>query len=118
MNAVNEFELGAMAHPHGRIAVLISRYPDISGREADEIAAFVRSARRRDLGRLLAADAVRPKLERFMADHDYRFRSRLTDRLWIGVAILAIVAACLALWERRPHALSFTQASTPTHAHP
>ncbi len=100
----NEFGLAAAAYPHGRIAVLLSRYPSVSGEELDELHSFISRAENGEIRYLQSLPGVRRKLDGLVKS----LRGpglRQHDLLWTGAAIALILAISWALWEKRPHPL-------------
>lgn len=102
----NEFGISAAAYPDGRIAVLLSHYPELSKPDFDEVVRFIRKARPAQLQRLRSSEAVRTNLDRFLVDQ----RALLpTDRervTWTIFAIAILLFLCWLFWDQRPHPLA------------
>ena len=97
----NELDLDERAFPNGRVAVLLARYPFLSQCEADEIIAFLKTARRMEIAHLDSIGTVRPKLVRFMEVHRHRLAPPVANALWLCVASLMILLLCWLLWDSR-----------------
>lgn len=102
----NEFGIGAAAYPDGRIAVLLSRYPDLERADFDEVVRFVRNARPAQLRRLRSSEPVRTKLERFMEEQHRHLATKRERLVWTAAAILMILLICGLFWGVRPQPLS------------
>jgi len=95
--AVNEFELSAAAYPHGRVAVLLARYPRLSRRELDEVISFVQRASPAELRNLRSNPALPRNLDRLLSDQSARLQHGSTPIPWLLVAaLLGVVAVWLA----------------------
>ncbi len=94
----NEFRISAAAHPDGRMAVLLSRYPELSGFELEELLAFMRKAGPLQLRRLRSTEAVRSKLDRFLAEHEDTLIRRSAHVSWT-ITLLAALLICWLLWD-------------------
>jgi len=108
MNAPTRHEdVRAVRHARHDISSLLSRYPRVSGAETRRIIAFLRDGRHLDIGILTADEALKPQLDRFMADHAGHFRLGLRDTAKALAVIAAILAFCWLLWEAiKPAALT------------
>lgn len=82
-----------------RIAELVSRYPGISEGEAKEIVTFMRTGRHLEIGLLTANDAIRSKLDAFMADHRSEFQVKWWETALVSGGIAAALIAFWLLWE-------------------
>lgn len=82
-----------------RVANLLGRYPDISADETAEILRFLKKGRALELGVLSFDDAVKPKLQRFRADHAKEFAVGPRGLAIAALIIAAIVAGCVLLWD-------------------
>ena len=102
----NEFELAAVAYPNGRIAVLLSRYPRVSGEELDELFAFAKAASTVELHRLRSIAMVKRKLDRLAGDHPERLARRKGDLAWTGAAVTTILLISWFLWDNPSHPLA------------
>lgn len=87
----NEFSISAAAYPDGRIAVLLSRYPELSDAEFKEVLGFIRKARASELRRLRSSGQVGVKLDRFLVDYRDLLTSRRERFTWTAVAILMLL---------------------------
>lgn len=102
----NEFGISAAAYPDGRIAVLLSHYPELSGGDFEEVLHFVRRARRAELQRLRSSEVVRVKLERFLVDQRSLLRRDGERIIWTISAIAIMLFMCWLLWDQRPQPLT------------
>lgn len=103
---MNEFGISAAAYPHGRVAVLLSRYPALRSPEFDEVLQFVRRARPAQLQRLRSSAAVSNKLDEFLAQHQHQLMTNRERMVWTITATLMILTLCWAFWSQRPHPIS------------
>lgn len=102
----NEFGISDAAYPDGRIAVLLSRYPELSGTDFNEVLEYIRKARPSHLRRLRSSELVRTKLDRFLVDQRELLTTPRERFTWTAVAILTILLMCWFFWNKRPHPLS------------
>ena len=77
-----------------RVSDLLTRYPHISGSEADEITLFLKTGRHLEIGLLTSNDRVRRKVDCFMNENKARFRVKWHE---IAAAIALIVGALAVL---------------------
>jgi hypothetical protein len=77
------------------VADLLTRYPHISGSEAEEVALFLKTGRHLELGLLTSDDRVRRNLDSFMRENKAQFRVKWHE---IAVAIALIVGSLAVLW--------------------
>ncbi len=103
----NEFGIEAAAYPDGRIAVLLSRYPELERADFDVVVRFIKNARPSQLRRLRSSEPVRRKLERFMREQHRHLSTRRQRLVWTLVAILMILLLCWLFWDARPQPLSY-----------
>jgi hypothetical protein len=82
-----------------RAAELLRRYPELSDAETREVVAFLRHGRHLDVGLLTSDVKLKPKLDRFMADHAQHFRLRVGETSAVLAAITAFLAMCWLAWE-------------------
>ena len=82
-----------------RVARLLGRYPDIGTAEKAEIIRFIKKGPRREVALLISRDALKPKLDRFKADHRKDFSAGWKDLLMAALIVGAVVGACLLLWS-------------------
>jgi len=61
-------EVRAIRADRQHVAALLDRYPRVSEDETQEIITFLRTGRHLDVGMVTGDDALRPKLDAFMAD--------------------------------------------------
>ena len=78
-----------------RVAELVGRYPDISDRDRREILSFMREGRHLDIGLLTANEKIRPKLDRFMRDHQAHFGVTAGEA---AAAVAGIGLLLMVLW--------------------
>ena len=105
MTTINELGLAAMAYPNGRVAVLLSRYPRVSGEELDELLAFTSQTRTAEIQGLRGIPAIRPQLDRLSQDHPARTGIAKREVFYILGAIALILAVSWLLLESRHHPL-------------
>jgi hypothetical protein len=103
---VNEFEVSAAAYPDGRIAVLLSYYPNLSREELKEVIGFVRSARDDQIRRLRSTPGNSRKLDKFLRDNRALMPNpnAKTSSIFAAVVIMSILL--WMLWDKRPHPLA------------
>lgn len=82
-----------------QVAELLHRYPELSDAEIGQVVAFLRHGRHLDVGLLTSDTALKPKLDRFMADHVQHFRLRVGETSAVLAAITAFLALCWLAWE-------------------
>ena len=82
-----------------RVAILLGRYPDISADETAEILRLLKKGRALEVGVLAFDRALRPKLERFRADHAKEFAGEPGGLAAAALIIAGIVAVCVLLWD-------------------
>ena len=114
----NEFGIGAAAYPDGRIAVLLSRYPDLERADFDDVVRFIRNARPSQLRRLRSSETVRTKLERFMEEQHLLLSTRHEQLVWTSTAILMMLLLCWLFWDVRPQPLSHRAPPAEVSARP
>jgi|SoimicmetaTmtHAB_FD_contig_31_21598944_length_1658_multi_4_in_0_out_0_3 hypothetical protein len=78
-----------------RVAELVGRYPDISDRDRREILSFMREGRHLDIGLLTTNEKIRPKLDRFMRDHQSHFGVTAGEA---AAAVAGIGLLLMVLW--------------------
>lgn len=81
------------------VAELLSRYPRVSGEEAEQILAFLRKGRHLDVGLLTANDLLRPKLDAFMGDHKSHFAVKWTECAAVIAGIITFLVFLWLAWE-------------------
>lgn len=82
-----------------RIVELVARYPQISGREATEIVAFLKSARYMDIQRLTSDEAVRRQLDIFMRGHRHSLKASATEIVSAVALVVAFLSICWLIWQ-------------------
>ena len=110
----NEFGISAAAYPHGRIAVLLSNYPELTKPHFDEVLHFIRKARPAELQRLRSSARARANLERFLADQHALLATGRERITWTIVAIAMLLSLCWLFWDQRPHPLAQHAPGTET----
>lgn len=80
-------------------ADLLQRYPHVSNAEAKRIVTYLRKGRHLDVGMLTGDEALKPQLDRFMADHAKHFRLSFGEAAGVTAAIAAFLAFCWFIWE-------------------
>lgn len=81
-----------------RVAELVGRYPDVSEQDRREILAFMQTGRHLDIGLLTANDRIRPKLDRFMRDHQSQFGVTVAEVAAVVAAIVVLLTVMWLLW--------------------
>jgi hypothetical protein len=101
MNAYTQsaMEARALRSSRQQTAELLDRYPDISEAERAEIVSFMRTGRHIDIGLLTSNDALRPKIDAFMADHKKEMRLGSSEIVTVVAAVVAFLALCWLVWE-------------------
>ena len=102
----NEFEVSAAAYPDGRIAVLLSYYPNLSREELKEVIGFVRSARDDQIRRLRSTPGSSRKLDKFLRDNRALMPSLHAKTSSIVAAVVIMSILLWMLWDKRPHPLA------------
>jgi hypothetical protein len=92
-------EARALRSSRQQTAELLGRYPDISEAERAEIVSFMRTGRHIDIGLLTSNDALRPKIDAFMADHKKDMRLGSSEIVTVVAAVVAFLALCWLVWE-------------------
>ena len=82
-----------------RVSGLLSRYPKLSEQEIGEILHFLRTGRHLDVGLLTSDEALRPKLDAFMADHRSHFRVKWSEGSAVIGGIVALLLIFWLVWE-------------------
>lgn len=78
---------------------LLVRYPDVSNAEARLILDFLRNGRHLDVGMLTADQKLKPRLDRFMADHKKELQLGIGEGSAVVGAIAGFLGLCWLLWE-------------------
>lgn len=78
---------------------LLARYPQVSNAEARLILDFLRNGRHLDVGMLTADQALKSRLDSFMADHRKELRLGIGEGSAAVGAIAAFLGLCWFLWE-------------------
>lgn len=92
-------EARALRADRQHVAALIDRYPRLSEDETKEVITFLRTGPHLDVGMLTGDEALKPKLEAFMAEHKQHFRLKWTESLAVTAGIFGVPTAAWALWE-------------------
>jgi hypothetical protein len=92
-------DVRAIRSSRERVATLLRRYPKVSESDRKEILAFMKEGRHLDIGLLTANDNLRPKLDRFMADHRRHFEIDAGDVIRVLAMIAAALMVAWLLWE-------------------
>jgi hypothetical protein len=88
-------------------ADLLQRYPHVSDAEVKLILTFLRKGRHLDVGMITGDDALKPQLDRFMADHAKHFRLGFFEGTRVVAAMAAFLGLCWLVWETvKPAALT------------
>lgn len=82
---------------HERAAVLISRYPNLSRAQIENLAGLVPKLSALDLSLIMADDNLAPRLELFFASHRELISPSFSDYLVIGAIIAFPIVVFLAL---------------------
>ena len=81
------------------VADLLSRYPQVSDKEAKQIVSFLRKGRHLDIGIVTADKQLKPNLDRFMADHSTHFRLGVRETAAVVGGIAALMLVLWLIWE-------------------
>lgn len=103
---INEFSISSAAYPHGRIAVLLARYPNLLSSELDEVINFVKFAQSAQLQRLRSSAVVSKKLDKFIVEQNCQLMSNREKVFWTVAALLMILTLCWVFWSHRPHPIA------------
>jgi len=94
MNAyAHREEARALRANRQQVAALLSRYPHVSDSEVDRIGGFLRSGRDHDVAMVAGDAALKPQLDRFVADQSRRALS--PEGLAVIAAILGALFLCV-----------------------
>lgn len=99
MTAITREEVRALRADRQRITTLIERYPRISADEAEEVITFLKTGRHLDVGMVTGDEALKPKLEAFMADHKSHFRLKWTEIVAVTAGIFGVPTGAWMVWE-------------------
>ena len=99
MNAETREHARALRLNRQEVADLLRRYPHVSEAEAGLIVAFLRKGRHLDVGMLTGDEALKPRLDHFMADHAKHFRLSFGEAAGVTGAIVAFLGFCWLIWE-------------------
>jgi hypothetical protein len=99
MNAHTRAHARALRITRQQTADLLRRYPQVSDAEAKQIVTFLREGRHLDVGMLTGDEALKPHLDRFMADHAKHFRLSVGEAAGVTAAIVAFLGFCWLIWE-------------------
>jgi hypothetical protein len=92
MNAYSHREEArALRANRQQVAALLSRYPHVSDSEVERIDGFLRAGRDLDVGMVAGDAALKPQLDRFIADQSRRALSPE------GLAVIAAIFGALFL---------------------
>lgn len=81
------------------VSDLLRRYPDVTAAEAAEILRFLKKAPPVETALLLSETELQPKLNQFREDHRSHFAFGGRDSLILLALLVAVVAACILLWD-------------------
>jgi hypothetical protein len=94
MNAyAHREEARALRADRRQVAALLSRYPHVSDRDVNRIDGFLRAGRDHDVGVLAGDEALKPQLDRFIADRSSRAFS--PEGLAVVAAIFGALLVCV-----------------------
>lgn len=82
-----------------RIEGLLARYPGLTDPEIHEVLLFLRKGRALEIGFLTSNEAIKPKLDRFRADHARDLSLGARELAIVGIAMLVLLAAVALLWN-------------------
>jgi len=100
MNAhIRREEVRALRMTRQDIADLIQRYPNVSEEETAQIVTYLRKGRHLDVGILTGDERLKPKLDRFMADHRKHFRLGFGEATAVIAAITGFLLVFWLIWE-------------------
>ena len=97
--SITHEEVRAIRADRQHVTALLDRYPHISEGEIQEIITFLRTGRHLDVGMVTGDEALRPKLDAFMADHKKHFRLKWTEIVAAVKGIFGIPTGAWLLWE-------------------
>ena len=92
-------EVRAIRADRQHVAALLDRYPRVSEDETQEIITFLRTGRHLDVGMVTGDEALKPKLEAFMADHKSHFRLKWTEIVAVTAGIFGVPTGAWMVWE-------------------
>jgi len=78
---------------------LLRRYPDVSPDEDAEILRFLNKGPPVEAWLVTSHTDLQPNLQRFRADHADHFSLGTKDYLKVAGLVLAIIIACIFLWD-------------------
>lgn len=78
---------------------LLSRYPDITEADREEILHFLKKGPPLDTALLGTVEPVRPQLDRFRADHRRHFEVGAKEYLLVAILLAALAALAALLWD-------------------
>jgi hypothetical protein len=92
-------EVRALRADRERVADLLSRYPNLSDGEAEEILTFLRTGRHLDVGLLTSNEELKPNLDAFMDHHKSHFQVKWSEGALVIAAIAGVIAILWLVWE-------------------
>jgi hypothetical protein len=96
---VHREEVRSIRGERERIASLLGEYPNVTSDEAQDILAYLKTARHLDLGLLSSDERVAAKLDRFMDAHRSHFQLRTGEVITVVAVIVGLLAIAWLVWE-------------------
>jgi len=81
------------------IEALLARYPALTEHEIHEILLFLRKGKALEIGFLTSNEALKPRLDRFRADHARDLSIGKRELAIVGIVMLILLAAVALLWD-------------------
>lgn len=82
-----------------RVEQLLERYPDLSLEETALILRFLKKGPFLETGLLSSNETIRPKLERFRADHRKQLSAGSRSLAIAALLVFLIIVAVVLLWD-------------------
>lgn len=82
-----------------RIRTLFKRYPDITGEERRELAAYLRSGPLLEIGLLKGEDTIRYKIGAFEQEQHKALATTPMELVVLLLVFGVVAAVCAALWD-------------------
>ena len=78
---------------------LLSRYPQVSDAETEEILRYLKKGPALDTALLTTVEPIRPRLARFREDHRRHFAIGVKEYAVVVTLVIALVALLAFLWD-------------------
>jgi len=99
MTTITREEVRALRADRQHATALIERYPHITEDETQDVITFLKTGRHLDVGMVTGDEALKPKLEAFMADHKSHFRLKWTEIVAVTAGIFGVPTGAWMVWE-------------------